>query len=88
MTITVQLDKSIEAFVAHQAQEQQISPEAALAELVQMGFEAKLRELHSRYIRGEYSFGRLAKELGSTTWELTHLLEERGLQVHNLPLAA
>ena len=87
MTITVELDKSIEAFVARQTQQRQISPEDALAELVRAGFEIKLRELHDHYVRGEYSFGRLAKELGITTWELAHLLEERKLQTHNLPLA-
>lgn len=88
MTITVELEKPIQAFVAHQANEHKISQEEAVADLVRVGFDVKLTELHSRYARGEYSFGRLAQELGVTVWELTHLLEERGLQTFNLPLAA
>ncbi len=44
-------------------------------------------KLYSRYRRGEMSFGRLAQELGVTTWELSHLLEERGWAVYNLPSA-
>jgi hypothetical protein len=87
MTLTIQLDKSIEAFITHQAHEQRISLETAATELVRVGFEVKLRELHQRYVRGEYSLGRLAKELGITTWELVHVLEEHRLQIHNLPLA-
>lgn len=87
MSLTIQLDKPIEAFIAHQAHEQRISPETAATELVRVGFEVKLRELHQHYVRGEYSLGRLAKELGVTTWELMHVLEEHRLQIHNLPLA-
>ena len=48
-------------------------------------FEMRLQELHKRYVQGDYSFGRLAQEVGMTTWELTHLLEERGWATHNLP---
>lgn len=48
-------------------------------------FETRLRELYARYRRAECSFGYLAEALGMTTWELTHLLEERGWVTHNLP---
>jgi predicted HTH domain antitoxin len=54
-------------------------------ELVTLGFEAYIQELYHRYRRGEISFGRLAQELGITTWELSHLLEEQGWPAHNLP---
>jgi predicted HTH domain antitoxin len=54
-------------------------------ELVSLGFETLLQKLYSRYRRGEISFGRLAQELGVTTWELSHLLEERGWPTYNLP---
>jgi hypothetical protein len=57
-------------------------------ELVSLGFHALLRERYTRYQRGEISFGRLAQDLGITTWELTHLLEEQGWSVHNLPSTA
>jgi hypothetical protein len=56
-------------------------------ELVSLGFNALLHERYVKYHRGEISFGRLAQDLGITTWELSHLLEERGWSVHNLPTA-
>ena len=57
---------------------------ANVAEQVQRA-DLRLQELYKRYIQGEYSFGRLAQEVGMTTWELTHLLEEHGWATHNLP---
>ena len=44
-----------------------------------------LSEHYQRYRHGEVSFGRLAEELGMTTWGLSHLLEEFGWPVSNLP---
>lgn len=44
-----------------------------------------MRERYIRYHRGEISFGRLAQDLGITTWELSHLSEEQGWPAHNLP---
>lgn len=49
-------------------------------------YSARRRPCQTR--QGEISFGRLAQELGITTWELSHLLEERGWTAHNLPSAA
>jgi hypothetical protein len=71
--------------VEHWARSEQISPQQAVQELVKLGFEARLRELYARYRRAECSFGHLAEALGMTTWELVHLLEERGWVSHNLP---
>ncbi|MCL7454334.1 MAG: hypothetical protein M8467_14950 [Anaerolineae bacterium] len=71
----------------HQSREHEISPEETVAELVALGFDTLLRERYERYQRGEISFGRLAHELGITTWELSHLLEDKGWAVHNLPSA-
>lgn len=52
-----------------------------------LGFETLLQERYQRYRLGEISFGRLAQELGITTWELSHLLEERSWSIYNLPSA-
>jgi len=71
--------------VEHWARSQQISSEQAVQELVALGFETRLQELYARYRRAECSFGYLAEALGMTTWELTHLLEEKGWTMHNLP---
>lgn len=59
--------------------------EERLKELAAEGLEQRVKELHSRYRRGEVSFGRLAEELGLNVWELTHLLDEMGLPATNLP---
>jgi len=44
-----------------------------------------LGEHYQRYQHGEVSFGRLAEELGMTSWGLSHLLEELGWPASNLP---
>jgi transcriptional regulator with XRE-family HTH domain len=49
-----------------------------------LDFEALLSEDFARY-RARISFGRLAEKLGVTTWELSHLLEERGWPASTCP---
>jgi hypothetical protein len=84
-SVAIKLEGPISQFVERQASKRQVSPQQAVIELVSLGFETFLEQLYRRYRRGEISFGRLAQELGVTTWELTHLLEERGWVTHNLP---
>jgi len=84
-SVDIKLEQPIRQFVEHKSRERQVSPEQTISELVSLGFEALLRQLYDRYRRGEISFGRLAQELGITSWELSHLLEEREWVVHNLP---
>ena len=86
--IAITLERPISQFVERQSQEHQVSPQEAVTELVALGFETLFQELYQRYRRGEISFGRLAQELGATTWELSHLLEERGWPTYNLPSPA
>jgi predicted HTH domain antitoxin len=85
--ITVTLDENLIWFVRQQAKDQRTSPEKVVEEMIRVSFETRLKRLYSHYIQGEYSLGRLAKELGMTTWEVVHLLEERGWATHNLPVA-
>jgi len=87
-SVVVTLDRPLSQFVDHRSQERHISPQQTVMELVSLGFNALLHERYLKYHRGEISFGRLAQDLGITTWELSHLLEERGWSVHNLPTAA
>ena len=75
----------MDRLVEHWTRSEQISPEQAVQELVTLGFETRSRGLYARYRRAECSFGHLAEALGMTTWELTHLLEERDWVTHNLP---
>lgn len=86
-SVAIKLERPIDQFVDYQNREHNISPQQTIAELVSMGFEALLRERYQRYRQGEISFGRLAQDMGTTTWELSHLLEDRGWIVHNLPSA-
>jgi len=86
MTIlTLELDEQLSKFVQHQAAEKNTTPLQVAEEILRAGFEMRLQELYKRYVQGDYSFGRLAQEVGMTTWELTHLLEEREWATHNLP---
>jgi predicted HTH domain antitoxin len=84
-TIEIELAPPMDRLVEHWARSKQISSEQAVQELVALGFETRLQELYARYRRAECSFGYLAEALGITTWELAHLLEERGWVPHNLP---
>lgn len=84
-TVAVTLERPISQFVDRQSRERNVPPQQAIAELVSLGFETLFQKLYDRYHRGEISFGRLAQELGVTTWELSSLLEERGWPAYNLP---
>ena len=84
-SVDITLERPISQFVERKSQERHISPQETVAELVALGFETLLEKLYRRYKRGEISFGRLAQEVGVTTWELSHLLEEHGWPTYNLP---
>ena len=84
-TVTVELKPRVKQLVERQSRAEQISPEQAGQELIELGLEIYFKELYERYGRAECSFGYLAQAMGMTTWELTHLLEERGWPTHNLP---
>jgi len=86
-TVAITLEQPISQLVEHRSRERSVSSQDIIKELITLGFETFLREQYDRYRRGEISFGRLAQELGITTWELSHLLEERGWPVYNLPSA-
>jgi hypothetical protein len=86
-SIVITLEQPIDQFIDHQSRERKVPPQQMVMELVALGFETLLEERYHRYRQGEISFGRLAQELGVTTWELSHLLEERGWPIYNLPSA-
>lgn len=74
---TTQVEKFYQLLSAH-AQEE-------ITELAAEGLEHRVKELYSRYRRGEISLGSLAEKLGLNVWELTHLLDALGLPATNLP---
>ncbi|MBN1878320.1 MAG: UPF0175 family protein [Anaerolineae bacterium] len=84
-TVSVTLQQPIRQFVEQQSRERKIPAQTMVVELIQLGFEALLKEHYQHYRQGKISFGRLAQILGITTWELSHLLEERGWPAYNLP---
>lgn len=84
-TVAITLERPISQFVDRQSRDHNVSPQQTVAELVSLGFETLLQKLYNRYRRGQISFGRFAQELGATTWELNHLLEDQDWSVHNLP---
>ena len=55
-----------------------------LAELIDLGFEYRLRQLYERFDAGEISLGHFAQEMGLSLRELYAALEERGLPTSNI----
>lgn len=55
-----------------------------LAELIDLGFEYRLRQLYERFEVGELSLEYFARELGLNLRELYASLEERGLPTSNI----
>lgn len=55
-----------------------------LAELIDLGFEYRLRQLYERFEAGELSLEYFAQELGLGLRELYAALEERGLPTSNI----
>ncbi len=54
-------------------------------EWLKAGFEARLAELYQQWQALQISTARFAELLGVSPWELTDLLQIRGLKVTNLP---
>ncbi len=86
-SIRITLEQPINQFIEYQSRERNTSPQEMVIELVTLGFETLLQERYQCYRQGEISFGRLAQELGVTSWELSHLLEKRNWPIYNLPSA-
>ena len=84
-SVTITLDQPISQFVSHQSRDHRVPPQQTVMEIVALGLETLLKEHYQRYRRGEISLGRLAQEIGVTSWELTHLLEAREWPAYNLP---
>jgi len=82
--VNLELREDIATFVETRAAKEKVEELAILADLLERGFEQKLRELYKQYQEGEISLGYLAEQLGVGTWRAYHLLEERGLRTANI----
>jgi len=81
MAVSVQmvLDDRIAKYI-HRVKEEKHTEEAKVVqELVEGGYEQVLRQLHTRYHRGELTFRAVAAQLGIEVRELYALLEQKGL---------
>jgi len=82
--VSIELPPEVARFVHREAERSGLDEKAVVVDLLQVGFEQKLRELYAQYQRGEISLGYLAEQLGMGVWQLYHLLEERGLRTANV----
>jgi hypothetical protein len=85
--VEVELNEHVQQYVEQHSKVNKLTLEQPVNDLVNLGFNTLLEKHYRRYRRGEISFGRVAQELGITTWELSDLIESKGWIHHNLPLA-
>jgi hypothetical protein len=85
-SVEVELDERVQQYVEQHSRENNLTLEQTVNDLVNLGFDTLLERHYKRYRHGEISFGRVAQELGITTWELTDVIEKKGWVIHNLPL--
>jgi hypothetical protein len=81
MTVSVQtiLDNRIAKYVNQVKARRQATESTIVRELIEGGYEQLVRQLHSRYQRGELTFRAVAAELGLSVRELYDLFEQKGL---------
>jgi predicted HTH domain antitoxin len=82
--VNLELKEDIATFVKTRAAKEEVEELVILEDLLERGFEQRLRELYKQYQEGEISLGYLAEQLGVGTWRAYHLLEERGLRTANI----
>lgn len=82
--VNLELRGDIATFVKTRAVREKVEELVILEDLLERGFEQRLRELYKQYQEGEISLGYLAEQLGVGTWRAYHLLEERGLRTANV----
>jgi AraC-like DNA-binding protein len=73
------LDDRIAQYVNRVKAQHHATEAAVVQELVEAGYTEVVRQLHTRYQRGELSFRAVAAELGLSVRELYDLFEKKGL---------
>lgn len=83
MTVSVQtvLDERIAKYIKRVKDERHATEAAVVRALVEGGYEEIVRQLHTRYQRGEITFRAVAAELGLSVRELYDLFEQKGLSM-------
>lgn len=81
MPVSVQtvLDDRIAQYINRVKGQRYATEAAVVRELIEAGYEETVRQLHTRYQRGELTFRTVAAELGLSVRELYDLFEQKGL---------
>lgn len=82
--ITISDDTLLADYIKARASESGTAVEQSAQEIIEENFLTLVRTLHELFMRGEFSQGHMAEQLGISRLELIHLLDKSGLQVTNL----
>lgn len=82
--ITIDENEPIGQFILAKARESGRNLDEIAREITEEGFEATVRSLHEQFMRGEFSQGYLADQLGISRIDLIHLLDAMGLPSTNV----
>ncbi len=82
--ITLDENELVGQFILAKAHETGQSVTEVAKEITQEAFYHRVRSLHEQFMRGEFSQGYMAAELGISRLDLIHLLETIGLPVTNV----
>jgi hypothetical protein len=82
--LTIDEQSPLGLFILAKAAQENTSPDEVARQLAQETFEKRVRSLHRRFMRGDFSQGALADLLGLPRLELIHLLEALRLSVTNV----
>jgi hypothetical protein len=82
--VTIREGEPISQFIEARAAQSGRKPEDVAQEVIQEGFLTMVRTLHTQFMRGEISQGKMAEMLDINRVDLIHLLEALDLQVTNL----
>ena len=82
--ITIDENEPVGQFIIARARESGRNVDEVAREITQEGFEATVRSLHEQFMRGEFSQGYLADQLGISRIDLIHLLDGMGLPSTNV----
>jgi hypothetical protein len=82
--ITIKDDNPIAAFITARAVQSGHDVNEIAGQVIEDSFHALIGELHTQFMNGEISQGKMAEILGIGRADLIHLLEQLNLPVTNL----
>jgi hypothetical protein len=82
--VIVKLRDDVAQYITVRASQQNMEESEIVLDLIHSGYRQKLYDYYQAYQQGEISLSYFADELGITTWELYHLLEEMGWRTANV----